>query len=194
MRTRWLIDFDGCIVPTLSTLVERINSEYDTSFTLNNVQDITEFWTTVPEPLVQWAWSQRCFDNPTFLDNVEAYPHAIDSIQALLNAQCPVVIVTDRPTRHLPWLRRWFAERNLVLPVVSSESRNENKIAFVSEYQITTVIEDSATHATQYLAEPIQKLFLFSTPWNRRFSLTPPAERLDSWTDLYSRVKEENPA
>lgn len=194
MRTRWLIDFDGCVIPTLSTLVERINSEYETSFTLNNVQDITEFWTTVPEPLVQWAWSARCFDNPTFLDRVEAYPHAIESIQALLNAECPVVIVTDRPVRHLPWIRKWFAERNLVLPIVSSEARNDNKTAYVTEYQITTVIEDSASHAAQYLTEPIQKLFLFSTPWNRRVSLTPPAERLDSWTDLYSRVKEENPA
>lgn len=194
MRTRWLIDFDGCVIPTLSTLVERINSEYETSFTLNNVQDITEFWTTVPEPLVQWAWSARCFDNPTFLDRVEAYPHAIESIQALLNAECPVVIVTDRPVRHLPWIRKWFAERNLVLPIVSSEARNDNKTAYVAEYQITTVIEDSASHAAQYLTEPIQKLFLFSTPWNRRVSLTPPAERLDSWTDLYSRVKEENPA
>lgn len=192
MRTRWLIDFDGCIIPTLTTLVERINQEYKTSFTLDNVTDITEFWKTVPEPFVQWVWSPKCFDTPEFLERIQAYPSAIETIQALLDMQCPVVVVTDRPSRHLPWVRSWFAERNLILPIVSSESRNDNKTAFVSEYHITTVIEDSQTHASQYLNEPIQKLFLFTTPWNRRASVSYPAERLEAWTDLYDRIKEEH--
>lgn len=191
MRTRWLIDFDGCIVPTLTTLIDRINNEFKTTFTLEGVTDITEYWKTVPEPFVTWAWSPKCFDNEKFLRSVNAYPHAVETIQLLLDTQCPVVIVTDRPARHLPWVREWFAERNLILPVVSSETRNDNKMAFVNEYKITTVIEDSPTHAAQYINEPIQKLFMFTTPWNKRATVPYGGERLELWADLYNRIKEE---
>lgn len=191
MRTRWLIDFDGCLVPTLVTLVSRINKEFDTSFSLDNVLDIQEFWKSVPEPYVHWAWSEKCFDNESFLRTMEAYPMAVETIRLLLELRCPVVVVTDRPARHVPWIREWLFRRKLMLPVVSSETRNENKTFFVSEYQITTVVEDSPTHASQFIAEPIQKLFLFSTSWNKKVSVNPPSERLESWSDLYNRIKEE---
>lgn len=192
MRTRWLIDFDGCICPTLNTMVELLNTEFGTSFTTEGVADITEFWKSVPEPLMHWAWSDKCFDSPAFLDRMRPFPGSLETIQSLLDLECPVVIVTDRPRRHLPWVRNWFARHNLVLPIVSSESRNDNKVAFVGEYQITTVVEDSAAHAAHYLTESIQKLFLFTTSWNKRVVLVPPAERLDSWTDLHARIKEEH--
>jgi uncharacterized HAD superfamily protein len=192
VRTRWLIDFDGCVVPTLPTIFDKLNQEFDTSFILDNVSDMTEFWGTVPEPLVKWAWSSKCFDSPKFLETIRPHTHSVETIQALLDMECPVVIVTDRPQRHLVWVREWFSKHNLILPVVSSETRNDNKVAFVSEYQITTVIEDSQGQAAKYLNEPIQKLFLFSTPWNRRASISYPAERMETWTELYERIKEEH--
>lgn len=191
MRTRWLIDFDGCIVPTLVTLIDRVNSEFGTSFSLDKVTDLQEFWKSIPEPYVQWAWSTKCFDNNNFLKKLMPYPMVLETIQLLLDTECPVVVVTDRPQQHVAWIRSWLYERGLIVPVVSSESRNENKTIFISEYSITTVVEDSFTQAIQFAAEPIQKLFLFSMPWNRRVSLTSPVERLDSWVDLYSRIKEE---
>jgi hypothetical protein len=191
MRTRWLIDFDECIVPTLTTMVSRLNAEFGTTYSGETLLDLTEFWKSVPEPFVNWMWSPRCFNTPSFLDDLTPHEWSIETIQALLDLRCPVVIATDRPIKHLPWVRKWLAERNVVVPVVSSESRGDSKTPFIEEFKITTVIEDYPVQAAQFLTEPIQKLFVYTSPWNRRVSLTAPAERLDSWADLYERIKEE---
>lgn len=189
MRTRWIIDFDGCVVPTLKTLIEDIGVEFGINTNFDLINDITDFWKTIPPPIIKWAWSDKVFDNRQFLDKMKPHPYVIETIHELLDMQCPVVIVTDRPRRHIAWVKEWLARYDIYVPVVSSEDRNENKVAYVSEYEITTVVEDNAATSVAYLAEAsVKKLFLFTVPWNKSVYLQVPAERLDSWGDLLDRI------
>lgn len=193
MRTRWLIDFDGCVTSTLAGLLNGINQRFGRDYSLLDVTDPNTFWTELPEPFVKWVWSDQCFDRPAFLEDLPPNPGAVDALHALLATECPVVIVTDRPVRHVPWIRQWFVQYDLILPVVSSETRSEDKSVFIDEYRITTVIEDSPTHAALYLQHPgVQKLFLYDAPYNWRITPTHPAERLRGWEDLTTRIQEES--
>lgn len=195
MRTRWIIDFDGCIVPTLKTLVEEINTEFGTNYNTDVISNVTDFWKTVPLHVIKWAWSDEVFDTQQFLRKLKPYPHFVDVVHELLGIQCPVIIVTDRPERHVPWIKDWLAEYDIYVPVVSSEEKSENKVAFVADYQITTVVEDNANVSVAYLSETsVQKLFFFTTPWNKSVMIQHPAERLDSWGDLLDRIQEEKEA
>lgn len=195
MRTRWLIDFDGCLCSTMNGLLTGLNERFATTYTLAQVTDVAEFWTSVPEPFVKWVWGPGCFDQPAFLDRMEPNPGAIDAIHALLATDCPVLVVTDRPAAHLPWVAAWLARHDVIVPVVSSADHDNDKSRLVEEYEISIVVEDSPLHASQFLQlARLQKLFLYTMPWNAALATVPPVERLSAWPHLTARIHEEHAA
>lgn len=195
MRTRWLIDFDGCISNTMKGLLNGLNDRFKMSYSIEQVTDVAEFWTSIPEPFVKWVWGPGCFDQPGFLDRMEPNPGAIDAVHALLDTECPVVIVTDRPQNHLPWISAWLARHDIIVPVVSSADHDNDKTKFVDEFDITIVVEDSPLHVSQYLSQHrLQKIFLYTAPWNAHLTTVSPVERLPAWAALTARIQEEHAA
>lgn len=193
MRTRWLIDFDGCIANTRVHMVERVNERFGTGYTKEMMTDAIDFWQhTMLGPHRTWAWSESCFDREDFLSRVQPNNGIIELIQLLLNQKAPVFVVTDRPTRHVPWLARYLADRQVVCPVVSTEEDDYNKLDTALRLNITTVADDNPSQVLQYTATPgINKVFLYDQPWNNAFFTADPVERVSNWATVSARIRKE---
>lgn len=193
MRSRWLIDFDGCIVNSRVHMLSRINTTFGTKYTKEMMTSNTDFWKdTVLAPHRTWAWSDSCFDSEIFLRDVQPNKGIIEMMQLLLNARCPLFVVTDRPRRHISWLARYLAERQVVCPIVSSEDDEFDKTMTAARLSITTVADDAPPQATAYLSLPsITKIFLYDQPWNASFICADSIERVTDWTLLSARIRTE---
>lgn len=196
MRTRWLIDFDGCIVNSRVHMVERVNKQFGTGYTKDMMTDSTTFWNDDVLPAHRaFALSESCFDNEKFLQQVQPVPGVIELLQLLLLAKAPVFIITDRPNRHLPWLARYLADRHVVCPIVSSQDDEYDKARTAVRLDVTTVADDIPGKIVSYLAVPsITKLFVYDQPWNKGFLTLDPVERVTNWSTIAARIRTEMPA
>lgn len=194
---RWLIDFDGCVVTTMLNVVDRINDKFETTFCEADMVDLPDFWKdVVPEDMVKWAWGPECFDNEDFLNHVTPNEGAQTAIQLLLKANCPVIINCDRPIHQVPWVTRWLAQHDMVVPVISSQSFEGNKEKIIEEYSITCTVDDSSASSQKYADKRSTSLvFLYDAPWNKTMylPLETKVKRLYGWGDLIDRILEEQP-
>lgn len=193
VRTRWLVDFDGCIANSRLRMLDRVNERFGTGYTKEMMTDASSFWKDeMLPPHRSWAWSTGCFDNEKFLDDVPPNPGVIELLQLLLAAKAPVYIVTDRPPRHVPWLARYLAHLHVVCPIVSSEEDEYDKAKTAIRLGITTVADDHPGQIAAYLAVPtISKIFLYQQPWNKNFLVLDPVERVTNWSTVSARIRKE---
>lgn len=191
--TRWCFDFDGCVIDSHGTLVDKINERNGTGYTRDMMTDLTDFWQhTVLKPHRDWAWGEYCFDRERFIQESTPLPGIVDLIQTLLTYRHPVFIVTDRPARHQPWIARFLAAHDIVVPVVLSEDYDLEKSKLLDDLNISIVAEDSPSQVLAYLANSnAQRVLLYTQPWNRRAPVVEPVERVYSWKDVTHRIMEE---
>lgn len=178
-------------------VTNEINKKYDTSFSESDMTDLSEFWKDiVPQEMVHWGWGPECFNNEEFLQTIPPNHLAVDAIQLLLAADCPVVISTDRPVEQLPWIARYLARHEIVLPVVTSQALDGTKELLIDEYSITCAIDDSPS-ACQKFADrrSTSVVFLWDAPWNKAMylPLDTKIKRMFGWSDLIDRIVEEEP-
>lgn len=193
MRTRWLIDFDGCIANSRLHMLDRVNEQFGTGYTKEMMTDASAFWKDeMLPPHRAFAWSESCFDSEKFLKRVPPNKGIIELIQLLLTAQAPVYVITDRPSRHVPWLARYLAERHVVCPIVSTEEDDYDKAVTAVRLNATTVADDMPGQISTYLSVPsITKIFLYEQPWNKTFLVLDPVERVSNWSTVGARIRKE---
>lgn len=193
MRTRWLFDFDGCIVNSHAILIDRINGMFGTGYHTGMIEKLNTFWRDeVLTPHRRWAWSDSCFDREEFLKRAEPNDGVIEAMQLLLSLGNPVFVVVDRPQYHVPWVARFLARHDVVVPVLNTYDYELERSKVVDAYGITTVVDDDAVQIPAYLAQPtVDRVFFWEQPWNTHYTCQEPIERLSSWGPIITRMKEE---
>src|SRR5574338_1497591 len=157
MTKKILLDYDSTLVATDDMRLRWVNERFGTNYT---PEEITSWFMDYTEEEETFMWGSECFLNDAFQSACLPVEGALKGVQALLDYDYTIVVVSDRPIELYSATRQWldshelshieliFTHNKLSMSTDSSELMTKMQIAYLKKLKI--VIEDAPHHAEHF--------------------------------------------
>lgn len=183
-----LVDIDSTTFDTHGLSIQLTNEHFGTAYTGEDFDDWHNPEKVALEHTV-WRWSNECFGNPEFDRRLSPKEDAVRVIQRLTEQKHDVTFVTDRPIDMYDVTRQLLDRHGLATyPLIFTEGTGLNKVQVCDLLRISTIIEDSPSHATTASkVDFIQRVFLFDYEYNRDVQFEK-VRRVTTWKEIEEEI------